>query len=672
MLIALIGLLGASTVAVVAFATGPAGVGYLAIYALALVPGLPLGFAVFGRRHALGWIVGAALGYFLTALAIWTVIAAHAASARAFVTAWALTTLVTWLASRALGDARLSVQPWTARDMRALLLVLLLVPAIAGPPFAKVGATDSEGNRYYRAYFTADFVWHAALTSELSRFSMPPRNPYLANRPIHYYWTYFLLPGAVSGAGPAALRNVETCLKVNAVGTALLFVSAMFLAAWTAVPRPRAVAAGVGLAIVASSAEGLYALWRFWDRGVPLSAVRDLNIDALSNWWLSGLRVDGLQRCFWWVPQHSMAYALGLVALAVSNGAAGGAPAAAGALAGIALGGAVLMNPFVGGIFSLVFGLAAALDAFRSADPFRRILRSSIAVVPVVAALGWCAANEMIEGGAGALQFGWLGDARHAPAATLFLSLGPALVAAAIGLAARTEPTRALPCRTGAAALLAGISLVLLYFVRLNVDASWVGFRAGQLFLVAVPALIARGFIARRGWRDVAIGVASVALVAGLPTTLIDTYNARDITNFSESPIGPWTVTVTKSEREALDWIHRATPPDAIVQMDPTARGRQTWSLIPSFAGRRMAAGLPISLLDTVEYHDKAERVTTMYATADPAEAWNIAHSLRIDYIYVDRVERTAYPEGIAKFDRAPQYFPPAFRNSEVTVYQVQ
>ena len=55
------------------------------------------------------------------------------------------------------------------------------------------------------------------------------------------------------------------------------------------------------------------------------------------------------------------------------------------------------------------------------------------------------------------------------------------------------------------------------------------------------------------------------------------------------------------------------TPPAAIVQMDPTARGRTTWSLIPSFAQRRMAAGLPISLLggtapDT-EYADRSIRV---------------------------------------------------------------
>src|SRR5205085_12688612 len=150
------------------------------------------------------------------------------------------------------------------------------------PPLARAGASDAAGNRYYRAYVTADFVWHTALTSELSKLSSPPRNPYLANRPIHYYWTYFLLPAAAAGA--AGGEHVQTFLKVNAAGTAVLFVSTIFLFAWTALPRAWPVAIGVGMAMAASSAEGAFALWRFWQRGTPLAEVRNLNIDAIANW----------------------------------------------------------------------------------------------------------------------------------------------------------------------------------------------------------------------------------------------------------------------------------------------------------------------------------------------------------------------------------------------------
>jgi hypothetical protein len=657
---------------------------YAAVYLVALTPGLPLGFLLFGRRHAAGWIAGGLFGYVLTALAIWAAIRLGVASVLTFAVAWGVASGLAWLLARGIAVPLVHLAPWRARDTRALAMVWLLALVIAVPPLARAGATGPTGDRYYRAYFTADFVWHAALASELGKFASPPRNPYLASRPIHYYWTYFLLPAAVSGTAPAALGGVETHLKVNAVGTALLFVSAIFICAWAAVPRAWPVAAAVALAIVASSAEGTFAFWRFWDRGVPLGELRNLNIDALANWWPPhGLRIDGLQRCFWWVPQHSMAYALGLIALALIHAAGSAAPLGAIALAGLALGGSAMMNPFVGGIFSLVWGGAVVIDAARSGDLLRRILRHSLAAVPVVLALAWCAGNQMVEGGGSALQFGRLGEARNTNAANLMLSLGPALVMALVGVLVMILPPDRL--RQGgqaddrapiAALLLAVLSIGLLYFVRLSVDSSWVGFRAGQMFLVAIPALIARGFIAPGLLRRIAIAAAALAVVAGAPTTIIDAYNAQDVSNFSESPIGPWTVTVTRDEHEGLEWLRTGTPAAAIVQMDPMARARQTWSLIPSFAQRRMAAGQPISLLGGTapgtEYAEKTDRVRTMYQTANAQQAADIARSLRIDYVWVDQVERKAYPTGVAKFDAAPQLFSPAFKNAEVSIYQVR
>jgi hypothetical protein len=665
---------------------------YTGVYLLALVPGLPLGFALFGRRHAAGWVAGGLYGYVLTALAIWAPIQLGVPSALTFAVGWSVAGALAWFFARGIAVPLVALPRWSSRDTRALAAVWLLTLVIAVPPLARAGAAGPGGDRYYRAYFTADFVWHAALASEVSKFASPPRNPYLANRPIHYYWTYFLLPGGVSGIAPGAVAGVDTYLKVNAVGSALLFVSAMFICAWAVLPRAWPVAAGVALAIVASSAEGAFALWRFWRRGVPLGEVRNLNIDALANWWPPhGLRIDGLQRCFWWVPQHSMAYALGLVALAVVNAAGSAAPAGAIALAGFALAGSAMMNPFVGGIFSLVWGGAVVIDAARSGDFVRRILRHSLASVPVVLALAWCAGNQMVEGGGSALQFGRLGEARNTTPANLMLSLGPAFVAALVGVFVLILPPNRLRQGFGgqeggsyrlearapiAALLLSALSIGLLYFVRLNVDTSWVGFRAGQMFLVAIPALIARGFIAPGFSRRIAIATAALALIAGAPTTMIDAYNAQDVTNFSESPIGPWTVTITRDEHEGLEWLRTNTPAAAIVQMEPLVRARQTWSLIPSFAQRRMAAGQPISLLGGTtpgtEYAEKAERVRTMYQTENVRQASEIARSLRIDYVWVDRVERTAYPSGAAKFEAAPQLFVPAFRNAEVSIYHVR
>ena len=61
-----------------------------------------------------------------------------------------------------------------------------------------------------------------------------------------------------------------------------------------------------------------------------------------------------------------------------------------------------------------------------------------------------------------------------------------------------------------------------------------------------------------------------------------------------------------------------------------------------------------------------------MYAAESSQQAWETARSLRIDYVWVDAVERAAYPSGVAKFDAAPQFFASAFKNSEVSIYRVQ
>jgi hypothetical protein len=178
--------LAAALVAAIGEAAGTAGLAYALLFALALAPGLPIGWRMFGRRHGGGWIVGAALGYFLTTIALWAAIAVHVPGIAGFSIAWLLALAAGFAVSRGIAPAAPSA--WTRRDTTSLLLALLLVPALAGPPFARLGARDAEGNRYYRAYFTADFVWHMAVTAELDKFSMPPRNMFMPNRPLNYYW----------------------------------------------------------------------------------------------------------------------------------------------------------------------------------------------------------------------------------------------------------------------------------------------------------------------------------------------------------------------------------------------------------------------------------------------------------------------------------------------------
>ena len=670
---------GAALIAAIGATAGLGGLGYALVFALALMPGLPIGWRLFGRRHAGAWIAGAALGYFFTTIALWAAIALHVAGAAGFLIAWLAAIAAGFAVSRAVrhrprsaAELRdrliLNVAPWTRRDTTALLLVLLLVPALAGPPFARLGDRDVEGNRYYRAYFTADFVWHMAVTAELDKFSMPPRNMFMPNRPLNYYWAYYVLPAAVSGSTSGALASVERNLEINAIGTAVLLVAAMFLLAWAIVPNGPAVAGAVLLAIVASSAEGVYEIGRLLSRGAPLSALRDVNIDAISNWRFRGLRIDGIPRCFWWVPQHSMAYVMGLAALAVL--AAGGSAASLPVIViqGLLLAACVAFNPFVGAVFTAVWGLAIVVDALRHPDRVSRVARALTAAVPVALALAWCVETRMVGGAPSVVQFGVIGNAAHRPFWNLTLSLGPALAPAVVGVFAiwrHPAARRAIP-----ALVLIAVSLVVMHAVRLSVDDSWVGFRAGQMLLVALPGCTAAAFTFPGTASKLAGTIAVLALIAGLPTTLIDVYNAQDITNRSPGPGFPWTEVLDVEHQDALTWMKRTTRPTDVVQLDPTARGATTWTIIPSFGERRMAASLPRTLVDVPEYHERSAQVREMFATTDARRAWDIAHALRIDYVYVDGVERVAYPEGVKKFDDSP-LFARAFQNGEVTIYRV-
>ena len=371
-------------------AGGVGGAAYVPLFALATVPGLPLGFALFGRRHAAGWIAGALLGYTLTSAACWAVLFLGLASTPAFVLGWGVVGAATWLGvTRRRGHDRpplVELPAWRRADTEAILLVLLLVPALVGPPFSNIGAKDPAGNRLYRAYFTADFVWHTALVAEMTKQTLPPRNPYLASEPVHYYWTYFLVPATIASQSPS--HDVELALKMNAVCTALLFMSAIYLAAWAALPaHPFAVALAVGLTTVAASAEGLAATVELLRRGQSLALLRELNIDAISSWAFKGLRIDNLPRTMWNTPQHAMACALGLVAIPVAIWGGIRARMGAIALAGLALAASVTFNPLLGAAFSAIYGVTILVDALRQGTGRRAIGRHAVAALLTLAAL---------------------------------------------------------------------------------------------------------------------------------------------------------------------------------------------------------------------------------------------------------------------------------------------
>jgi hypothetical protein len=664
--LALSGLLVAAVAVVIA---GPWALLYIVLYGLATVPGWPIGQALFGR-HPAAWVTGALAGYGLTALTLWAVIAIGFPGAITFSLAWALCTAMSWLLLRHRGPF-IELPAVPARDLRALILLVWLVPAVFVLPYKNLGARDIWGDRFYRAYFTADFFLHTALAAELTKYDMPPQTPYGGGGTLQYYWSYFLLPAVVAQEGPSGLAEVETCLKVNAYCSAVLFLSMLVLATWTASGSIAGVVLAILVAVLAASAEGLFAIRQLAAGNRPLTELTDLNIDAITAWEFKGLRIDSLVRTMWYNPQHSISAACGLVSW-ISAGTAGvRAPIGAVALTGTLLALSTIFNPFVGGLFSLIYGIAITFDAIRERRPLL-LARQTIAAVLVALAVVYCIANGMVEGAGGAVLFGFGGFARNRPIATLLWSLGPLLLPAILCVWSLASMPRGLvPAFAGTI-----VALVCFFYVRLSVEGSYIGFRAGHLLQMALPAFAAI-FFARiwRRWRTVAIGVAVVLLAIGLPTTVIDIYNTQDIRNMRMGPgLFRWTVMVTRDEQQAFNWIRTQTPKDAIVQMDPVAHGRETWSQVPTFAWRRMAASQSIvpPMMSADEFEQRWRRAHEIFAEGRADVAWRLARELNIDYLFVGPAERRLNPpEALEKFAERSDLFAQVFTNRTTKVYRV-
>ena len=666
-------LTAAAFAVLIPWVAGLHGMAYVPFWVLASAPGVPVGLSL-TSRHVFGWVTGLAIGYTTSCLVIWALIATGVISGPALALAWMGEAIGLWLVSRRLTRPALTLPPWTPRDRAALAATLLLVPLLMAAPYRNLGGVGADGTKHYRAYFTADFVWHTALTAELGRFQMPPRNPYMGREPLHYYWTYFLVPAAVSSAGPSMVHDVEANLKVNAIATAALLIAAFYFLAWSAGGGALPAALAVLLLVIAASAEGTVAIKDLVQSGAPLSKLRDLNVDAITAWKYNGLRIDGVHRTMFYTPQHGLSCALGLLALVPAALAGASGRLGSIAVSGLLLGLSTTLNPFLGAALSLIYGLAILVDAVRTRATIGQVLRHALAATPPVLAVLWGTLNAMGDGAGDALTIGWVGNARRAPVVTLLMSLGPVLVPALAGLVpGRRLPTP--PAIVASCGLLVGLGL--LYFVVLS-EASWVGFRAGQILLAVLTIPLARVLASISTWfpprvgRSLAAALVVGILAIGAPTVVADTYNAADTANLGRGAGFPWTLTVTRGQQEALAWVKQHTPPTAVVQMDALARGRAHWSFIPTFAGRRMAAGLPISLLPRPEYRRLSREVSTIFDSRDPAIAHDTARQMGIDYLWVDDVERRAYPKGTEILGGAPGYFAPVFNNGEVQVFRVR
>lgn len=623
------------------------------------------------RATIAAWCVGPALGFAFSVFGLLLFWSAGLQNWLAIICAPSLTWSLAWLARR-LGVPALRLPAVDQRDVVALAIVLLLVPIITFAPYDHVAEPVSDGEAY-RAYFTADFVWAMTVTAELAKGDVPPANPFLLGDTLNYYWMSHLLSGALyRNLAPTAI-TAEQVILLNALGFSLAFVGFFYWLARASGASPVSAAIAIAIGFLANSYEGLERLWTYWNFAQPLSLVTTINIDAVTRWFYQGMPVDGLQRLLLYQPHHLTGYATALAALWLVGLADDVTEIGVALWAGILLALAFLFSTFTAIIVGAGVGLLYAFRLLR-ARAYGAIWQCAIlGAAPVAVGVGISTVLGYTDPEHGLLlQLGLNPVATRRWPLMLFLSFGPLLLIGVTGLL-----RSAWASRDGLAPTALVVSAIVFYFVAdvPDMEGVWVGWRSGHLLLVAFS--VSTAAVLTHVWRSRALTLAMIpalcaATALALPTVAIDVYNAQDISNRSRGPAFPWTTIITPPEREALTWIRRHTPPQAIVQMEPIARDAEGWAYIPAHAERRMAAGVPISMIPLRPYLIASENVRAgIFAAAQVRDAHAMARALRVDYLFVGSAERYSYPGIIERWNQMPEFFPKVFENAAVAIFRV-
>ncbi|HUQ86368.1 MAG TPA: hypothetical protein VM096_02350, partial [Vicinamibacterales bacterium] len=549
--------------------SGPAALAFGVIsQAIFIVPGILILRAIAPREGwlpaaAFGPLVGQALGCFVMTL-LWV---AGGRGAWLLIAAPLIVSVLAWPARRLKGRWRFPVtQP---HDALAVGLLLILVAVIVGLPFAHVGDITPAGQAY-RAYFTADYVWRRAVVIELAKGAAIPVNPYFSGDVLHYYWMPHILTGAqYRFAG--AWASLDELLLIRSISIDLFFITFLYGMVRLFALKPWAAAAGVAFVVVSTSFEGLYVLFDFSTKNVPISAVKNLNIDAISRWYFQGIPIDGLQRLLLYQPHHIVGYCIGLIGLLALSARTRIVDPAAFAVSGVCLGLSIAISSFAGVMVTSAAMLYEFIGVVRTMDWLRGIKHAVAAAIPLLVSVGVVFWLGYVDRSGSVVEFVVNPVAVHRFWWVTLLSFGPILIVTALAIPALLYGRQNLSM-LGA---LAVTSIAFYFFINVRDHQDvYVGWRVGHfLFMsaaVVIGVLLEWVYQRPSAWQPLQWAVIVIALLSGLPTTIIDIYNTQDISEHGEAPY--FTMMMRPDELQAFDWIQKNTRPDSLFQVDPIVR----------------------------------------------------------------------------------------------------
>ncbi|MFY9329824.1 MAG: hypothetical protein WAO76_17690 [Georgfuchsia sp.] len=487
----------------------------------------------------------------------------------------------------------LPAMPTTAWQITVPLAALLLSLL----PLYLVGA-EFEGSHHFHAYFNADFFKHIANSEELARGVFPPINPFAAAQNLHYYWASYLLPAMVIRLSGFAVSGVNALLTVVLLQTTTLGLLAFNLC--FRLSRGKALPAAIAgvLTMLSLSLDGLASLWNGYPKWSTDHVMQTVNQEALdfTQFWGPSTQLAGStwQRLCLYLPQHQLAILI-FIAWAILFVAATSPRTDA-----LPWSRALLLLPLP--MISIFVGtLAAVVIVFSECIRVRRLGVALLWAALLAASILLLFPTDILTtsvAGHAADPFLAMGDEASAPLLARIAWMGPQLLATfgvtlllgltGAGIAARRasglSTLATVPIVTLTVGLAAYLGAEILFDGRLRIETelktSFVllaGLMMGSaLFLSASPS--DTGI-----WRSFRV-VCFILLLGGMVSPLHDVI-------WHSSSFQPDEVVVPNADMEALRWIRKNTPADAVFQQ-PLEQpfllgGKDAWVAI--FGARRVA-----------------------------------------------------------------------------------
>jgi hypothetical protein len=311
-----------------------------------------------------------------------------------------------------------------------------------------------------------------------------------------------------------------------------------------------------------------------------------------------------------------------------------------------------------------------AVSLLRQFNVRRAIVHALAAGIPMALAVGLVFALRYVDNSGSVVELTVNRVATHRFLWVTWLSMGPILVVGGIAM----WMTRGRGHQLGIFGALVTASTIFYFFINVRDHQDvYVGWRVGHFVFMSAAVLIGALFDAlRRESRahQAVFAAVAVMFLAGLPTSVIDIYNTQDTTNHNEMPAGRWTYRLRPDDLQIFDWLRHNTDPKAIVQIDPVARGVEHWAYLPAYGERRMAAGMPISMVPLAKYERASAEIRLLY-DEPPLFAYERAIRAKVDFILVGPPERDAHPGVEDRLNSIPSQMRLAFKNGTISIYEI-